>query len=145
MIIALLPIFINLEHIESRIKTIIIREMESEFFPNDNDQTNYFQLILIEQSFDNNHNNNIPEEIRGILLDERNEKFDSIKQKVKNILIANSINDYLVMSDPQLPTELIVLERSKAESLGEVHCRHCGMEFEDQIQLGNHLRIHYLI
>lgn len=145
MIISLLPIFINLEHIESRIKTIIIREMESEFFPNDNDQTNYFQLIRIEQSFDNNHNNNIPEEIRGILLDERNEKLDSIKQKVKNILIANAINDYLVMSNSQVPTELIVLERSKAESLGEVNCRHCGMEFEDQIQLGNHLRIHYLI
>ena len=57
MIISLLPIFINLEHIESRIKTIIIREIESEFFPNDNNQTNYFLLIRIEQSLDNNHNN----------------------------------------------------------------------------------------
>ena len=30
------------------------------------------------------------------------------------------------------------------ESAGMVHCRHYGMEFQDEIHLGNHFRMHFL-
>ena len=30
------------------------------------------------------------------------------------------------------------------ESAGMVHCRHYGMEFQDEIHLGNHFRMYFL-
>ena len=125
-----------------------MKELESEFFPNDNNRTKYFKILYFE-SASMGENNALQEDInaaiKGIELNDKGEEVDFIKQKVKDILIKLAINNYVVTSSPHSSTELVILERSEGELDGELHCRHCGMEFEDQIQLGNHLRIHYMI
>ena len=125
-----------------------MKELESEFFPNDNNRTKYFKILYFE-STSMGENKALPENInsaiKGIELEEKGEEIDFIKQKVKDILIKLAINNYIVTLSPHSSTELVILKRSEGELDGELHCRHCGMEFEDQIQLGNHLRIHYMI
>jgi hypothetical protein len=41
--------------------------------------------------------------------------------------------------------QIVIVKREHAERLGIYHCRHCGMAFEDEIQLSNHLRMHHMI
>jgi hypothetical protein len=125
-----------------------MKELESEFFPNDNNRTKYFKILYFESASIGENKalaENINSAIKGIELDEKGEEIDFIKQKVKDILIKLAINNYIVILSPHSSTELVILKRSEGELDGELHCRHCGMEFEDQIQLGNHLRIHYMI
>jgi len=139
---------VNLENVDRWLTEKITKEMESEFFPNNNNQTNYFKLVYFEPALGGN-DNNLQEgdkvSLRGIELDENVEQVGMVKQKVKDILIKLSIDNYVVTVNPNSGLELVVLKRTEVETTGELHCRHCGMEFEDQIQLGNHLRIHYMI
>ena len=146
--VCLLTIFLNLENVDRELSFKVIKEIESEFFSDDNDQTNYFRLVYFDplpEVRDRNMKDDRSLPIRGIELDENSKQLNKIKQKVKDILIRNSVSDYMVITDPETPNNLIVLKRSGLQSQSELHCRHCGMEFDDQIQLGNHLRIHYMI
>lgn len=146
--IGLLTVFLNLENVDRELALKMIKEIESEFFPDDDDQTNYLRLVYSDPSpklGDHNAEDDKSLHIRGIELDENIKQINKIKQKVKDILIRNSISDYIVTTNPKIPNGLMVLKRSGAQSSSELHCRHCGMEFDDQIQLGNHLRIHYMI
>jgi len=139
---------VNLENVDRWLTEKITKEMEAEFFPNDNNQTNYFRLVYFEPATGDNSNKLKDDDkvaIRGIELDENGEQISLVKQKVKDILIKLAIENYVVTVDPSSDLELVVLKRTAAEITGELHCRHCGMEFEDQIQLGNHLRVHYMI
>lgn len=143
-----LTILVNLENVDRWLAEKITKEMESEFFPNDNNQTNYFKLVYFEPSQvdnDNNRQGGDKLSLRGIELDENGDQISIVKQKVKDILIKLSIDNYVVTVDPNSDLELLVLKRTEVENAGELYCRHCGMEFGDQIQLGNHLRIHYMI
>ena len=143
-----MTIFLNLERVNRTVIDKIIKELESEFFPNDNNQTKYFKVVYNEAN-SMGENNALKEDnkaaIKGIQLDEKGEEINFIKQKVKDILINLAVDNYVVTLNPHCSSELVVLKRSDLETDGELHCRHCGMEFEDQIQLGNHLRIHYMI
>ena len=143
-----MTIFLNLERVNRTVIDKIIKELESEFFPNDNNQTKYFKVVYNDAN-SMGQNNALKEDnkaaIKGIQLDEKSEEINFIKQKVKDILINLAIDNYVVTLNPHCSSELVVLKRSELETDGELHCRHCGMEFEDQIQLGNHLRIHYMI
>ena len=143
-----MTIFLNLERVNRTVIDKIIKELESEFFPNDNNQTKYFKVVYNDAN-SMGQNNALKEDnkaaIKGIQLDEKSEEINFIKQKVKDILINLAIDNYVVTLNPHCSSELVVLKRSDLETDGELHCRHCGMEFEDQIQLGNHLRIHYMI
>ena len=143
-----MTIFLNLECVDRTPIDKIIKELESEFFPNDNNQTKYFKVVYNDAN-SMGQNNALKEDnkaaIKGIQLDEKSEEINFIKQKVKDILINLAIDNYVVTLNPHCSSELVVLKRSELETDGELHCRHCGMEFEDQIQLGNHLRIHYMI
>ena len=143
-----MTIFLNLERVDRTPIDKIIKELESEFFPNDNNQTKYFKVVYNEAN-SMGQNNALKEDnkaaIKGIQLDEKSEEINFIKQKVKDILINLAIDNYVVTLNPHCSSELVVLKRSELETDEELHCRHCGMEFEDQIQLGNHLRIHYMI
>ena len=145
----LLTIFLNLEKVDRELVITIVREIRSELFGNDNNQTNYFKIVYSKPTLEL-VNRNLPDDeslpIRGIELDEDIKQINKIKRNVKDILIRNYIADYIVTIDPRTENDLIVLKRSELlQSAGEIHCRHCGMEFEDEIQLGNHLRIHYMI
>jgi hypothetical protein len=66
-----------------------------------------------------------------------------IKQRLKDTLIKNKIRDYVVMVDLEDQNRIIILKHAK--TLGVHHCLHCGMEFENEIQLSVHQRIHYLV
>lgn len=143
-----MTIFLNLENVDRRLTDKIIKELEAEFFPNDNNLTNYFKLVYHESAStveDSRLREDNRASIRGIELDEKDKQLDLVKQKVKDILVKIAIDNYVVTLDPHSLNEIVILKRSEAESTGALHCRHCGMEFEDQIQLGNHLRIHYMI
>lgn len=66
-------------------------------------------------------------------------------QKLKNTLIKHRTRDYAIVSDSQEKYKIIILNKNKAENLGIYHCHHCGMSFDNEIQLTMHHRIHYLI
>ena len=68
-----------------------------------------------------------------------------IKQRLKDTLIKNKIRDYVVMVDLEDQNKIIILKKEHAKSLGIHHCPHCGMEFENEIQLSVHQRIHYMV
>ena len=68
-----------------------------------------------------------------------------VKQKLKDTLIKNKIRDYVVMVDLEDQNKIIILKKEHAKSLGIHHCPHCGMEFENEIQLSVHQRIHYMV
>ena len=68
-----------------------------------------------------------------------------IKQRLKDTLLKNKIRDYVVMVDLEDQTRIIILKKEHAKILGVHHCPHCGMEFENEIQLSIHQRIHYMV
>ena len=68
-----------------------------------------------------------------------------VKQKLKDTLIKNKIRDYVVMVDLEDQNRIIILKKEHAKTLGVYHCLHCGMEFENEIHLSVHQRIHYII
>jgi mRNA-degrading endonuclease RelE of RelBE toxin-antitoxin system len=77
------------------------------------------------------------------LTDENN--ISMIKQRLKDTLIKNKIKDYVVMVDLEDQNKIIILKKEHAKALGVHHCPHCGMEFENEIQLSVHQRIHYMV
>ena len=77
------------------------------------------------------------------LTDENN--ISMIKQRLKDSLIKNKIRDFVVMVDLEDQNKIIILKKEHAITLGVYHCLHCGMEFENEIQLSVHQRIHYLV
>ncbi|HEY7078191.1 MAG TPA: C2H2-type zinc finger protein [Nitrososphaeraceae archaeon] len=80
-----------------------------------------------------------------ITIDKDKSEIREIKQRIKDILIKQRIKDYVVINDIDNNNQLKIVNKDHAEKLGIYHCRHCGMAFEDQIQLSTHLRLHYFI
>lgn len=77
------------------------------------------------------------------LTDENN--ISMTKQRLKDSLIKNKIRDYVVMVDLEDQNKIMILKKEHAKTLGLHHCPHCGMEFENEIQLSVHQRIHYMV
>ncbi|VFJ12681.1 conserved protein of unknown function [Candidatus Nitrosocosmicus franklandus] len=144
----MLAIFVNLETVDPSLILKIVKEIESELIADGNKEKNYLRLVYFESPLEL-ENSNLKDDnsqtIRGIELNEYNTQIDKVKQKIKDILIKNHISKYIVRNDPINQNTLFIVKRSTLNLTDEVHCRHCGMEFEDEIQLGNHLRIHYMI
>jgi hypothetical protein len=91
----------------------------------------------ISPSIDNNRNN--------ITLDSDDKgDLQKIERMIKDILIKRRIHDYVVVQDKE-EDKIVILKREHGEQLGIYHCRHCGMAFEDEIQLSTHFRMHYFI
>lgn len=144
----MLAIFVNLELVHPSLVLKIVKEVESELISDGNKEKNYLRLVYFE-SPPELENSNLKDDnsqtIRGIELNENNTQIDKVKQKINDVLIRNYISEYIVRNDSIDQNTLIVIKRSALNLTDELHCRHCGMEFEDEIQLGNHLRIHYMI
>ena len=68
-----------------------------------------------------------------------------IKRRLIDTLLKNKIRDYIVMVDLENQNGIIILKKEQAKTLGVYHCLHCGMEFENEIQLSVHQRIHYIV
>ena len=67
------------------------------------------------------------------------------KRRLIDTLLKNKIRDYVVMVDLEDQNGIIILKKEQAKTLGVHHCLHCGMEFENEIQLSVHQRIHYIV
>ena len=124
---------IDLTVLPQNIKDVIIREIEKRFQLENSHDGNYESSENI-QSIDN--------EIIDINVDKKTH-FKSIQQKIKDILIENRIKDYVVVSNLEEKDKIIILHRNNSEKLGIYHCHHCGMSFDNEIQLTTHHRIHY--
>ncbi len=122
--------------------------MEVEFFPNDNNFPHYYSIIYGE-NIDNGENQGRasydPATVKGVELKENLEHITDIKHKIRAIMLRNSITEYVVTRDRNSNDTILVMKRTEGESVGIFHCRHCAMEFDDEIQLSSHLRMHYLI
>jgi hypothetical protein len=77
--------------------------------------------------------------------EEKEIDLQKIQDIIKEILINRAVRDLIVVVDPSEKEKLVVIKRSHGEYLGLYHCRHCGMEFDDEVQLSNHFRIHFFI
>jgi hypothetical protein len=66
-------------------------------------------------------------------------------QKIKDTLLKNRIGDYVAIKHHKEKDKVVILKRIEAERQGIYHCRHCGMEFDDNVKLSVHLRLHYLM
>ncbi len=86
-----------------------------------------------------------PVDIYYLTLEEKEIYLPKIQDIIKEILINRAIGDHIVVIDPSEKEKLVVIKRSHGEYLGSHHCRHCGMEFDDEVQLSNHFRIHFFI
>ena len=68
-----------------------------------------------------------------------------IERLIKDILIKKRIGHYVVIQDTKENNKIIILKRHHGEQLGIYHCRHCGMAFDNEIQLSTHQRVHFFI
>jgi hypothetical protein len=89
----------------------------------------------------NHSTTNIADEVQ--LVEENNTH--KTYQKIKDALIKNRIGDYVAIKHHQDKDKVVILKRADAERHGIYHCRHCGMEFDDSIELSIHMRLHYVM
>ena len=132
---------IDLNLLPARFKSVIIHDINREYRHHHNLKTRKNvgnDDKYISPRIDNNHN---------IITLDSDDKSDlrRIERMVKDILIKRRIHDYVVVQDEKEENKIVILKREHGEQLGIYHCRHCGMAFEDEIQLSAHLRMHYLM
>jgi hypothetical protein len=126
---------IDISHPPSNIQQIIIKEIGIESKSNSNDD----YKIDTDDKLDTNNS------FADIVLDNEDD-VNNVKQRLKDILIKNSIRDYVAVMDPEEQNKVVILKKEYAEEqLGLYHCPHCGIAFESQIHLSVHQRIHYFI
>jgi hypothetical protein len=115
----------------------IIDDMKRTNHTNENLTKNKEKTIFDEKEYCN--------KINAISVDEDKSKMNEIKQKIKDVLIKYGIKDYVVIDDENDSNKLKIVNKAHAERLGIYHCRHCGMAFENEIQLSTNQRLHYFI
>ena len=122
---------IELEFVPENLKSIILYELDREY-------RHQNRLKHTKVDFDNNRN--------IITLDGGyNSDLQKTERMVKDILIKRRINEYVAVPHAERENKIIILKREHSEQQGIYHCRHCGMAFDDEIQLSTHLRMHYFI
>lgn len=129
------------------IKSLLLRELELAFFPNSNTTRN-FHVIYPENTENGDYQDKRsfnPSSAKGVELNENVNKIDLIKNNIRDILLKNSVNEYVVTRDRNAINTILIIQRTRGESMEIFHCRHCAMEFDDEIQLSSHLRMHYFI
>ncbi len=140
--------YIDLENIDADTRSVLLRDMELEFFPNDNNLTHYYGIINSEDTNNGEIGGRVsydPATVKGVELAENLDHINDIKHKIRDIMLRNSITEYVATRDRQSTNTILVMKRTSGESIGIFHCRHCAMEFDDEIQLSSHLRMHYFI
>jgi hypothetical protein len=119
-------ITVDISKLPSHLRSVLIEEMQLE----------YKDRLLVSRDS--------PEDPFGFTLtDEQN--VNKVKRRLKDMLIKLKIRDYVIVLDPSGKDIIRILERANVENSGIYHCIHCGMEFDNEIQLSVHHRIHYVI
>ena len=143
-----MTVYIDLENIDANTRSVLLRDLELEFFPNDNNLTRYYNIIYtenIEKGDIQGRSNYDPATVKGVELNDNLEHINYIKHKIRDIILRNSIAEYVVTRDRNSTNTINVMKRTSGESMGIFHCRHCAMEFDEEIQLSCHLRMHFFI
>ena len=122
---------IDISHIPDNLKAVILNEIETN---EDNSETHTKDSGYINS----NPNSNI------VTLNNENNIRRAI-QKIKDILIKKRMREYVAVDHDKEENMILILKKKHAEKLGIYHCPHCGMAFNNEIQLSTHQRIHYLI
>ena len=120
------------------IKSVIIHDIHTEYQHKLKNHTNV-------RDDDKDINPGIDNDRHIITLDKGKGDIQKIERMIKDILIKRRIDDYVVIQDAKEKDKIVILKREHGEQLGIYHCRHCGMAFEDEIQLTAHQRIHFFI
>jgi hypothetical protein len=119
-------ITVDISKLPSHLRSVLIEEMQLE----------YKDRLLVS--------GDSPGDPFGFTLtDEQN--VNNVNRRLKDMLIKHKIRDYVILLDPSGKDIIRILERANVENSGIYHCIHCGMEFDDEIQLSVHHRIHYVI
>ena len=118
-------ITVDISKLPNNLRSILIEEMQLEYKD---------RLLVSEDS---------PEDPIGFTLTD--EDINKVNRSLKDLLIKNKIRNYVIVQDPSGEDIIKILERANVENSGIYHCIHCGMEFDDEIQLSVHHRIHYVI
>jgi len=130
-------ITIDMSRLSSDLRSMVLKEVE---VSKDLTETEHMENFTA----DRNTEPHVKNDLNVITLPNEN-NINMIKQRLKDTLIKNKIRDYVVMIDLEDQTRIIILKKEHAKTLGVHHCLHCGMEFENEIQLSVHQRIHYLV
>jgi hypothetical protein len=129
---------IDIHSLNEKFKSVIIHDINTEYQHNLKNDTNV-------RADDKDINPGIDNDHHIITLDKGNGDIQKIERMIKDILIKRRIDDYVVIQDAKEKDKIVILKREHGEQLGIYHCRHCGMAFEDEIQLTAHQRIHFFI
>ena len=112
---------IDLEFVPENLKSIILYEIDREY-------RHQNRLKHTKVDFDNSRN--------IITLDGGyNSDLQKTERMVKDILIKRRINEYVAVPYAEGQDKIIITKREHSEQQGVHHCRHCGMAFDDEIQL----------
>ncbi|HEX9319714.1 MAG TPA: hypothetical protein VF884_12340 [Nitrososphaeraceae archaeon] len=122
-----MPLTIDITKLPSSLKSVLLKEFQIE--------------SKKDASYDQDLLENEPHEIT--LSD--NDNVDRVKRKLKDIFIKNRVRDFVVTLDNNDKSNIIFLERSHVEKSGIYNCIHCGMEFESEVHLSVHHKIHYFL
>jgi mRNA-degrading endonuclease RelE of RelBE toxin-antitoxin system len=129
-------ITIDLSRLPSDLRPIILKEIKIGEDIAETEHTRDLTTNITEREVKN--------DLNVITLTDDN-NINMIKQRLKDSLIKNKIRDYVVMVDLEDQNRIIILKKEHAKALGVHHCLHCGMEFENEIQLSVHQKIHYMV
>lgn len=130
-------ITIDMSRLSSDLRSMVLKEAEID---KDMTETEHMENF----TGDRNTEPHVKDDLNVITLTNEN-NINMIKQRLKDTLIKNKIRDYVVMIDLEDQNRIIILKKEHAKTLGVHHCLHCGMEFENEIQLSVHQRIHYIV
>ncbi|MGN6633727.1 MAG: hypothetical protein ACTHKP_16045 [Nitrososphaeraceae archaeon] len=137
-----MAINIDLTFLPANFKSAIIHDIDREYGPHHNLKNH----TSLEYHTNKDISLRIDETSNIITLDNDHKRdLHKIERMIKDILIKRRIHEYVVVQDAEEKSKIVILKREHSEQLGIYHCRHCGMEFEDEIQLSTHLRMHYLM
>jgi hypothetical protein len=129
---------IDIHSLNEKFKSVIIHDINTECQHNLKNHTNV-------RDDDKEINHGIDNDHYIITLDRGKGNIQKIERMIKDILIKRRIDDYVAIQDAKEKDKIVILKREHGEQLGIYHCRHCGMAFEDEIQLTAHQRIHFFI
>jgi hypothetical protein len=109
-------------------KSIIIHDIDREYQHQYSVNTQTPDMMIkkdIKAMIDNNRNT-------ITLVSDDNSGLQKIERMIKDILIKQKIDDYVVIQNAEEVDKIVILKRELGEQLGIYHCRQCAMAFEDK-------------
>ncbi|MDQ3853445.1 MAG: hypothetical protein M3299_11480 [Thermoproteota archaeon] len=134
---------IDLNFLPASFRSLIIRDIDGEYR---RDHNLKYDTNVGYDDHEKENNTRIDNNPNIIVLNSNDKRdLQKIERMTKDILIKRRVYDHVVIQDAEEKDKIVILKREHSEQLGIYHCRHCGMAFEDEIQLSTHLRMHFFI